>query len=193
MDFNELDIAKRCAQNERQAQEHLYRRFFPPMLQMCLRYTDGDRNRALEILNDGFLRVFKKIHLYEGRGSLEGWIRRLIFHAISDYFKQNKSYLDSIVFSDDLQEIKMPPYAVLKNEATGGVLSELYYDDLLKVIDLLPPATCKVFKLYAIEGLNHHEIGEQLNISVGTSKWHLSSAREQLRKLLETKPDISNV
>ena len=151
---------------------------------MCLRYTNGDRERALEILNDGFLRVFKKIDTFSFKGSLEGWIRRLVFHAISDYFKQNKAYLDSIVFSEVLPEAKMPQY-------TEGVLSELYYDDLLKAIDLLPPATCKVFKLYAIEGLNHNEIGEQLNISVGTSKWHLSSAREQLRKLLDTKPKTS--
>ena len=145
---------------------------------MCLRYTNGDKERALEILNDGFLRVFKKIDTFSFKGSLEGWIRRLVFHAISDYFKQNKAYLDSVVFSELLPEPKMPQY-------TEGVLSELYYDDLLKVVDLLPPATCKVFTLYAIEGLTHAEIGEQLNISVGTSKWHLSSAREQLRKLLD--------
>ena len=156
------------------------------MIQMCLRYTNGDKERALEILNDGFLRVFKKINTFSFKGSLEGWIRRLVFHAISDYFKQNKAYLDSVVFSEVLPEAKMPQY-------TEGVLSELYYDDLLKVIDLLPPATCKVFTLYAIEGLNHAEIGEQLNISVGTSKWHLSSAREQLRILLDKKPNVSSV
>ena len=186
MNHNETEIVKGCARNERKYQELLYRQHFPTMIQMCLRYTNGDRERALEILNDGFLRVFKKIDTFSFKGSLEGWIRRLVFHAISDYFKQNKAYLDSIVFSEVLPEAKMPQY-------TEGVLSELYYDDLLKAIDLLPPATCKVFKLYAIEGLNHNEIGEQLNISVGTSKWHLSSARQQLRKLLDTKPNISSV
>ena len=178
MNHNETEIVEGCVRNERKYQELLYRRHFPTMIQMCLRYTNGDKERALEILNDGFLRVFKKINTFSFKGSLEGWIRRLVFHAISDYFKQNKAYLDSVVFSEVLPEAKMPQY-------TEGVLSELYYDDLLKVIDLLPPATCKVFTLYAIEGLNHAEIGEQLNISVGTSKWHLSSAREQLRKLLD--------
>ncbi len=193
MNHNETDIVKGCVRNERKYQELLYRQHFPTMIQMCLRYANGDRERALEMLNDGFFRVFKKIDTFSFKGSLEGWIRRLVFHAISDYFKQNKAYLDAVVFSDDLQDVKMRQYDVVKNEKMGGVLSELYYDDLLKVIDLLPPATCKVFKLYAIEGLNHNEIGEQLNISVGTSKWHLSSAREQLRKLLKTKPDISSV
>ncbi|MBL7815918.1 MAG: sigma-70 family RNA polymerase sigma factor [Saprospiraceae bacterium] len=156
----------------------LYRRYFPTMIQMCLRYTNGDRERALEILNDGFLRVFKKIDTFEFKGSLEGWIRRLVFHAISDYFKQNQKYLDSFVFSEIQPEAKTVG-------GTEGVLSNMYYDDLLKIIEYLPPATREVFRLYAIEGFNHSEIGEQLHISVGTSKWHLSVAREQLRKLLD--------
>ena len=179
MDFNELDIAKRCAQNERQAQEHLYRRFFPPMLQMCLRYTDGDRDRALEILNDGFLRVFKKIHLYEGRGSLEGWIRKLIFHAVSDYYKANNSYLKNVVF--DEFPVEMQP----KSRDTEGAFSTLFFEDLLTLVDYLPPATREVFKLYAVEGFSHAEISAQLGITTGTSKWHLSEARSKLKTLLE--------
>ncbi len=184
MNDNETEIVAGCVRNERKYQEILYRRHFPAMIQMCLRYTNGDRERALEILNDGFLRIFKKIDTFSFKGSLEGWIRRLVFHAISDYFKQNQTYLDAVVFSDVLPQAKITQH-------TEGVLSELYYDDLLKVIDKLPPATCKVFRLYAIEGLNHAEIGEQLNISVGTSKWHLSAAREQLRKLLDSKTNAT--
>lgn len=180
MNLNENEIVAGCVRNERKYQEILYRRHFPAMIQMCLRYTNGDKERALEILNDGFLRVFKKIETFEFKGSLEGWIRRLVFHAISDYFRQNQKYLDSIVFSEVLPE----PNAVPNVRDTEGGLSGLYYDDLIKTIDILPPATREVFRLYAIEGFSHAEIGEQLHISVGTSKWHLSMAREQLRKLL---------
>ena len=183
MIFNELDIAKRCAANERQAQELLYRRFFQPMLQMCLRYTDGNRDRALEILNDGFLRVFKKIHLYEGRGSLEGWIRRLIFHAVSDYYKANNGYLKNVVF-DELP-LENQPSVIARHEATEGAFSTLFFEDLLILVDYLPPATREVFKLYAVEGFSHAEISEQLGITTGTSKWHLSEARNKLKILLE--------
>ncbi len=179
MIFNELDIAQRCAKNDRQAQELLYRRFFQPMLQMCLRYTDGDRDRALEMLNDGFLRVFKKIHLFEGRGSLEGWIRRLIFHAVSDYYKANEAYLKNVVFDE------LPVENTPKTRDTEGVFSTLFFEDLLVLVDFLPPATREVFKLYAIEGFNHAEIGEKLGISTGTSKWHLSEARNKLKTLIE--------
>ena len=179
MNFNETDIAKRCADNERQAQELLYRRFFQPMLQLCLRYTDGNRDRALEILNDGFLRVFKKIHLYEGRGSLEGWIRKLVFHAVSDYYKANNNYLKNIVFED------IPTESLPKSRDTEGAFSTLFFEDLLVLVDYLPPATREVFKLYAVEGYSHAEISEQLGITTGTSKWHLSEARSKLKVLLE--------
>ena len=179
MDFIELDIAKRCADNDRHAQELLYRRFFQPMLQMCLRYTDGNKDRALEILNDGFLRIFKKIHLFEGRGSLEGWIRRLIFHAVSDYYKANNNYLKNVVF-EDIPTEKLP-----KSRDTEGVFSTLFFEDLLVLVDFLPPATREVFKLYAVEGFSHAEISEQLGITTGTSKWHLSEARHKLKALLE--------
>ena len=179
----ETEIVAGCVRNERKCQEILYRQHFPAMIQMCLRYSNGDKERALEILNDGFLRVFKKIDTFEFKGSLEGWIRRLVFHAISDYFRSNQKYLDNIVFSDVLPEAKNG-CVIARYEATEGVLSSLYYDDLIKTIEVLPPATRAVFRLYAIEGFSHAEIGAQLAISVGTSKWHLSMAREQLKKVL---------
>ena len=184
MNLNETDIVAGCVRNERKYQEILYRRYFPTMIKMCLRYTNGDNERALEILNDGFLRVFKKIGSFAFKGSLEGWIRRLVFHAISDYFKQNKAYFDTIVFSEVLPESSNRQYALASNEATEGGLKGLYYDDLIKIIDNLTPATRDVFRLYAIEGFSHAEISAQLNISIGTSKWHVSTAREQLKRLV---------
>ena len=179
MIFNEADILKQCAQNDRQAQEILYRRFFQPMLQWTLRYTNGDRDKALDIVNDGFLRVFKKIHLFEARGSLEGWIRRLVFHAMSDYYKAHKKNITQ-VFLDEL-----PPENGQNTWDTEGVFSDLYFEDLVSLVERLPAATQAVFKLYAIEGYSHIEISTQLNIAVGTSKWHLSNARERLQDMLK--------
>ena len=157
------------------------------MMQVCLRCTNGDRERALEILNNGFLRVFKKIGTFEFKGSLEGWIRQIIRHAISDYFKANQQYLENIL----LNEPEMSQ-AHRKDQNTEGAFENLYFEDLLKIVDLLPPATREVFRLFAIEGYNHAEISEQLGISVGTSKWHLSTARDKLRLLIseENKSDL---
>ncbi len=174
-ELSEKEIVEGCARNERSFQEILYRRHFGVMMRMCMRYTDGDKERAFEMLNDGFLKVFNKIHTFEFKGSLEGWIRRLIFHAISDYFKSNRTYVENVVLED---------YDSTVGSAERS-LSPLYFEDLLKLVDQLPPATREVFRLYAIEGFTHPEIAEQQNISIGTSKWHLSTARDKLKTMID--------
>ncbi len=173
----EEELVKGCLDNDRSVQEQLYRRFLPAMMQMCLRYT-SDRDEALTIVNDGFLRVFKKIHLYGFKGSLEGWIRKVVWHSLSDYYRKKSRSLQVMM----LEERDAPTVA-------SGT-SILYAEDIMKLVELLPPATKEVFRLYAIEGFSHAEIGGQLGISDGTSKWHLSVARQKLKELLE-KADLS--
>ena len=167
--LTEKDLVDGCVRNDRFSQEKLYRRFFPAMLRMCMRYTQ-DRDIALEIINTGFLRVFQKLHTFRFNGSLEGWIRRLVFHSLSDYYKKNHKNLHFLSVEDR--------DAPISSEA----LSQLYLEDLLKLVDRLPDATQRVFVLYAIEGFTHEEIGDQLGISSGTSKWHLASARSKLKQ-----------
>jgi RNA polymerase sigma factor (sigma-70 family) len=174
--LSEVEIVNGCVRNERSCQEILYRRYFSTMMRMCQRHAHGDDERAMEMLNDGFIRVFKKINTFEFKGSLEGWIRRLVFHAISDYFRANRQYLDNTIFDEDALPLMM---------VTEEVSDQLYYEDLLKLVETLPPATRAVFQYYAIEGFNHNEIAEKLNISVGTSKWHLSTARDKLKGLIK--------
>ncbi len=178
-DFKEKDVVKGCAENDRRSQELLYKRYFPAMMQMCMRYTT-DRDNAMQIVNNGFLRVFKKIDQFKFEGSLEGWIRRIVFHSISDFFKSEKKYLQFMVFEE-------------KEKSTSQTaLDNIYYEDLLKMIENLPDATGKVFTLYAVEGFKHREIAELLNISVGTSKWHLSEARKEMKKLIAKYQDKIN-
>jgi RNA polymerase sigma-70 factor (ECF subfamily) len=169
--MTETQLIQGCIDNNRQAQELLYRRHFAAMMSMCMHYT-SDRDLAMEIVNSGMLRVFQKIQLYEAKGSLEGWIRRIVFHAVSDHFKKEKKYVQFMVFEDP--EASEAPEAV----------SNAYYDDLMKLVYRLPNMTQKVFTLYAIEGFSHIEIGAVLNISDGTSKWHLSNARQKLKAMI---------
>jgi RNA polymerase sigma-70 factor (ECF subfamily) len=170
-DYTEKELVEGCVSNDRWLQEALYRRFFPAMLRMCRRYTDQDEE-AMEIINTGFLRVFQKIHLYHFSGSLEGWIRRLIFHSIADYYRQRDRKLHFL----DLEDRDAP--------VPEGVLSRLYCEDLLQLVERLPGATQEVFWLFAVEGLTHQEIAARLGISEGTSKWHLSNARQKLKALM---------
>lgn len=178
-DFKEKDVVKGCAANNRRSQEQLYKRYFPVMMQMCMRYT-SDRDAAMQIVNNGFLRVFKKIDSFKFEGSLEGWVRRIVFHAISDFFKSEKKYLHFMVFEE-------------KEKSTSKtILDHIYYEDLLKMIEKLPDATGKVFRLYAVEGFKHKEIAELLEISIGTSKWHLSEARKEMKRLIAKYQDQIN-
>ena len=160
-----------CVKNDRTFQEALYREYYPVMIGMCLRYTQ-DKNLAMEIVNTGFLRVFKKLDTFQFTGSLEGWIRKIVYHSLADHFKKKSSKIHFL----EIEKGDKPK--------ENHVLEGLYAEDILKSIDKLPEATRRVFVLFAIEGYKHHEIAEALNISIGTSKWHLSEARKKLKRIL---------
>ncbi len=174
-------IIEGCKANDRRCQEELYRMFFGKMLAMCRRYTQ-DEDQQISIINDGFLKVFKKIDSFKGEGSFEGWVRRLVFTSLSDFFRKENKYLKFMIFDT--------PDTVLKSESE----ETLFYQDIINLIDRLPEKTREVFHKYAIEGYTHKDIGADLNISEGTSKWHLSEARKKLQLLLrERKIYSSNV
>jgi RNA polymerase sigma factor (sigma-70 family) len=170
--YTDEELVKGCVANDRRAQEAMYRRFFPDMLRMCLRYT-RDEERAMEIVNIGFLRVFRKIGTFAFKGSLEGWVRRLIYHSLADYYRDRSKYLHFLVFEE-------------RDEAVPDQSNQTFFEeDIMKAVQKLPPVSQQVFMLYAIEGYSHAEIAAQLGINEGTSKWHLSTARQKLRDTLE--------
>jgi len=177
--YTEQELVDGCAANDRRAQEVLYRRFFPDMLRMCHRYT-RDTDTATEIVNTGFLRVFQKIHTFAFRGSLEGWVRRLVYHSMADHFRNNARYLHFLVLEERDEAVPENGY------------DTFYEEDILKAVRTLPPMSQEVFRLYAIEGYSHAEIAVTLEMSEGTSKWHLSTARQKLRNLLQRQWAISD-
>ena len=166
------ELIQGCARNERPAQEKMYRLFYGRMMAVVRRYIDHTE-QAEEVLNNGFLRAFQKVEQYTYQGSFEGWLRKIVFHAVSDYVKQNVKYNDKIVL------VEKDEY-VHKDHA-----DRLYYNQLLQLVQALPEATRAVFNLYVMEGFTHKEIGKMLGISEGTSKWHLSEGRRQLKGKIE--------
>lgn len=136
------------------------------------RYIDQDV-QAEEVLNNGYLRAFQKIQQYTFQGSFEGWLRKIVFHAVSDYVKQNMKYNEKVVLAEKDQYIH-------KDHA-----DRLYYNQLVELVQSLPDATRAVFNMYVMEGFSHKEIGKMLGISEGTSKWHLSEGRRQLKEKIE--------
>lgn len=136
------------------------------------RYIDFDE-QAEEVINNGFLRAFQKIGQYTFQGSFEGWLRKIVFHAVSDYVKQHMKYREKTVLVEK-------DALIHKDHA-----ERLYYNQLLELVQSLPGATRTVFNLYVMEGFPHKEIGKMLGISEGTSKWHLSEGRRMLKDKIE--------
>ncbi len=171
--WTEQELIEGCRRNERQAQEALYKRFFPEMLRMSRRYTQCDET-SCEILNIAFLKVFQKIDSFTYSGSLEGWVRRIVHNCIADYYRSNGRYRHFIIFDDH----------PTGHDATTPHVTELEEKDLLRLIDGLPDTSAQVFKLYALQGFSHAEIAQTLKMSEGNSKWHLYQARKKLKESL---------
>lgn len=166
------ELIQGCIRNERGAQEKLYTLYYGRMMALVRRYIDHTE-QAEEVLNNGFLRAFQKMQQYNFQGSFEGWLRKICFHCVSDYVKQHARYNDHIVLAEKENYIE-------RDHADG-----LYYKQLLELIHELPVATKAVFNMFVMEGMQHRDIGKVLGISEGTSKWHLSEGRRQLKYKIE--------
>jgi RNA polymerase sigma factor (sigma-70 family) len=143
------------------------------MISFCLRYTQNEQD-ALEVLNTGFYKVFKNIHRYdEQKAALYTWIRTIVLNTCLDFIKAKNGRIIQQEL-DQAAKVDLPP----------DVFSKMSSHDILQLVRRLPPATQTVFNLYVMEGYAHKEIGELLQISDGTSKWHLSEARKQLQKMI---------
>jgi RNA polymerase sigma-70 factor (ECF subfamily) len=140
------------------------------MERMVLRYTH-DEDQIIDILNNGFLRVFQKLELYNNTGSFEGWIRKIIYHSVSDYFRKAQKDLKFLIYDSEYTR-----------EPAQQEDHELYFQDLMKLVNKLPEKHMQVFHLFAIEGFNHNEISENLGINQNTCRWYLAEARKILQK-----------
>jgi RNA polymerase sigma factor (sigma-70 family) len=168
-------LLKGCKANERSAQEALYRQFYTEMLRLCHRYLRSDE-LAKEALNTGFLKVFLHIHDFDERKSeLKSWIKTIIIRTCIDLSRKEAKFTSTVDLQEGLENTELAP----------EVLNRLYVQDVLKAVRQLPVATQLVFNLSVIEGYTHAEIAKELGISEGTSRWHLSQAKKQLRGILE--------
>ncbi|HMC84045.1 MAG TPA: sigma-70 family RNA polymerase sigma factor [Chitinophagaceae bacterium] len=170
------NIIEGCLKNDRKAQELLYKQFYSPMISICLRYTRNEED-ALEVLHNGFLKVFKHLATYDtAKASLYTWIKTIMVNSAIDFIRSRQKFKTQVELKETHEAGSIDNDAIHRMGST----------ELLKLIQKLPMATQTVFNLYIIEGYNHREIGNILGISDGTSKWHLSEARRLLKQLLLT-------
>lgn len=168
------DLIEACVRNDRRAQEKLYKSYCGAMLTLCISYTKNEED-AIEVLQDGFLKVFQQINRFDSsKSSLYTWIRTIVLRTAIDFLRKRNQKPEPV----EWKEVYDPP---VNAEAIQRMSSE----ELLFLLRKLPATTRAVFNLYVVEGYNHREIGELLEMSEGTSKWHLSEARKNLSKSLK--------
>jgi RNA polymerase sigma-70 factor (ECF subfamily) len=148
-------------------------------MSICDRYTSREED-ASEILNDGFLKIFKEIHHFKPAytdvvSSFKGWLRKIMVYTAIDHFRKNNKHQN--ISELDTAIIHLPA----ENETAVDKIS---YDEIIRFIQDLSPAYRTVLNLFVVEGFSHEEISRQLGISVGTSKSNLAKARKQLQKIL---------
>lgn len=162
-----------CRTGNAKSQELLYRQFYGYAMSVCLRYT-RTRDEAVEIVNDGFIKIFNNIEKIDLTKSFKNWLRRIMVNTALDYYRQNHKHYNH----DDIHEAE---YLISDSKDAS---SDLSYQELLGLVQKLSPAYRTVFNLFVIDGYSHEEISNMLNISVGTSKSNLARARINLREML---------
>jgi len=165
-----------CIRGERRAQYDLYKQCYGILMAVCFRY-ERNKEDAEFLLNKAFLKILNNLESYAEGVPFEAWIRRITINtAIDEYRKNQRSKVDYVEEPMQLASLTEMDY----NDADKHFDAE----ELLALVQKLPPVSQKVFNLYIIDGYNHKEIAEQLGMSEGTSKWHLSSARKKLQEMM---------
>lgn len=164
---------------DRRAQFQLYKRCFNVLMGVCLRYRRSEEDAAA-MLNVGFLKIVSQLEKYKPEIPFEAWIRKIMVNTLIDDFRKNRK-VNELIENQDFTDTSYHNRLVDFNTA------KLHFDtaQLEAMIRSLPPMSSKVFNLFAIDGYGHLEIGKLLGISEGTSKWHLSFARQRLREMLQ--------
>jgi RNA polymerase sigma-70 factor (ECF subfamily) len=172
--ITEEELVQKCIANERQYQELLYQKYADQMYTVCISYCK-DQDEACDILQEGFIKVFRKIDQFQATSSLKSWIRRIIVNTALDHYRKKKRHEEKI---DSYKQIS------ISNTTVNNVLEQISVKELIRLVNELPTKAALVLKLYAVEGYAHKEIAEKLNITEGTSKSQLHRARTLLKQLL---------
>jgi len=167
MDYRQL--VKDCERGNAVAQKQLYEHFAAPMLGICYRYTKSMAD-AEDVLQEGFIMVFKNLHQFSFSGELGGWIRRIMVNTAINYLKKNSRYQTDLLFTD----------GVLHPVSNDDPEVSLNTKELAELIRQLPPGYQAIFNLHAVEGYTHVEIGKILGINEGTSRSQYARARALL-------------
>jgi RNA polymerase sigma-70 factor, ECF subfamily len=175
-------IVDGCIKGKRKYQEQLFKLYYGKMMGVCMRYAK-DQDEAQDMVQNGFIKIFNKLDVYNFEGSLEGWIRRIMVNTAIDQIRKNKR--DPFSIEDDSRIQNVEEDLPFSEEDDHDV--KIKAETAIKAISALSPAYRTVFNLYVVEGFTHKEIAEYLGISEGTSKSNLAKAKQKLKEELSIK------
>jgi RNA polymerase sigma-70 factor (ECF subfamily) len=173
------ELLEAAREGARKAQYELYQQCYPVLMATCLRYR-RDESEAAAALNDGFLKILQNLHRYSPEVPFIAWIRRIQINTLIDMFRREAKWRDQVLLSEKIEQ-QSDAAAVDWNEADRKFDAE----QLEVLLQRLPPVSRQVFNLFALDGYSHAEISTMLEMSEGTSKWHVSFARSQLRSWIK--------
>ena len=168
--FDLLSVLDGCRADKGTAQKYLFEHYFGLAKRICLRYA-GSSDEVDEMVNDGFLKVFAKIKLYDANQSFDAWFRTVLIRTCIDYYRKNSPKVSLI-------DLECAPYL----ESDDGLIERLSAEEILELVQKLPPSYRMVFSLYVVEGYSHAEIAEILKINEGTSRSNLVKARHKMQE-----------
>ena len=163
-----------CREGNARAQRKFFKHFYGPVMCICMRYA-GSTDEAADMLNEGFLKVFSNLDKYENTGSFEAWLKRVVCNAALDYRRRFVKKVDFVNIDE------MPDTQQIADDAVDDAVARISSQELVELIQQLPPVTRTVFNMFVFEGFSHRDISQELNISENTSAWHVNSARTKLK------------
>jgi RNA polymerase sigma factor (sigma-70 family) len=172
----DLDLITACLNKERRAEYELYKETYSYLMSVCYRYVNST-DEAKEMLNIGFLKILNNLDKYKPEIPFKAWIRKVMINTLIDEYRKKKIHNEKIKYVENY--IETPNDFDLSPSLVG-----MDADQINGFIKKLPPMSQKVFNLFAIDGYSHKEISNMLNMSEGTSKWHINFSRTKLKEMI---------
>jgi RNA polymerase sigma factor (sigma-70 family) len=173
------ELLQKCKQDDRKAIQVLYEACFGVLMPVCLRYHNNEED-ARSSFHLSFMKILKSLKEVPESLNFIPWAKRITVNTLIDEYRKQKNYSSKVTGKETDRELE-----IQGNHYENDGEQEIGYELILKLVSELPDLTSKVFNLYVVEGYSHKEISEMLNMSEGTSKWHLSTGRKILREKLE--------
>jgi RNA polymerase sigma-70 factor (ECF subfamily) len=172
-----------CLKGDRRSQQAIHKMFYGKMKSVCMRYT-RDSDQAMDVLQEGFLKVFNNLEKYTGVGTFEGWIRRIMVNLSIDRYRRLKHDLVLLGEQNDIENWSGGTDDESDESAENEEIYDITPEQIIDAMQQLTPAYRTVFNLYVYEDYTHQDIAEALGISVGTSKSNYAKAKKNMKKLL---------